>query len=81
MSLDTSAEIVPIEERLRSLVEHTRLFLELLPHKNFAVMKKHYKAYVNGFSGAVALRGELMAAETIEEIEAHISQFLSTYQS
>lgn len=62
---------VSLEERLSALVEHTKLFEELLPHKNFAIMKKHYKAYCNGFDGAKELRVELMDApdaKTVEEI-------------
>ncbi len=49
-------------ERLRVMVEHTKLYEELLPHKSFAIMKKHYKAYVSGFDGAAELRSELMFA-------------------
>lgn len=51
---------VSLEERLKVVVEHTKLFEELLPHKNFAIMKKHYKAYCQGFAGAKELRVELM---------------------
>lgn len=68
---------VSIEERLRVLVEHTKLFEELLSFKNFAIMKKHYKAYVNTFPGAAELRAELMEKNTSEEIEASIEAFLS----
>ncbi len=68
---------VPIEEKLRVLVEHTKLFEELLgDKKNFAIMKKHYKAYVNGFDGAKELRMKLMDAENAAEIEQLIKDFL-----
>jgi len=71
---------IPLEERFRVMLEHTRLFLELLGDvKNFAVMKKHYKAYVNGFDGAKELRIQLMGAETIEDIEAYVANFLSKH--
>lgn len=60
---------VPLEERFRVLVEHTKLFEELLPFKNFAIMKKHYKAYVNNFDGAKELRAELMEQPNSAEIE------------
>ncbi|MEX0917532.1 MAG: tRNA-dihydrouridine synthase [Candidatus Paceibacterota bacterium] len=68
---------VSLEERFSVMLEHTRLFVELLPHKNFAVMKKHYKAYVNGFDGAKELRTELMEANTVDEIEAITGRFLA----
>jgi len=74
---ETGIEYVTIEERLRVLVEHSKLFLELLPHKNFVVMKKHYKAYVSGWSGAADLRQQLMAARDMADVEAIIERYLS----
>lgn len=68
---------VSLEERFEALVEHTALFEEFLPHKNFAVMKKHYKAYVNGFPGAAELRHKLMEQNTANEVAAVVHAFLS----
>ncbi|HEY0964242.1 MAG TPA: tRNA-dihydrouridine synthase [Candidatus Paceibacterota bacterium] len=68
---------VSLEERLVVMLEHTALFAELLPHKNFAVMKKHYKAYVNGFHGAAELRGLLMKKNSVEEIAEVVHAFLA----
>ncbi|OGZ12137.1 MAG: hypothetical protein A2942_02600 [Candidatus Lloydbacteria bacterium RIFCSPLOWO2_01_FULL_50_20] len=66
-----------IEEKLRVMVEHTKLFHELLGDvKNFAVMKKHYKAYVNGFDGARELRMKLMETENPEQVESIVRGFL-----
>jgi nifR3 family TIM-barrel protein len=63
-------EDVSIPARLRVMLEHTRLFEELFSGlKNFDVMKKHYKAYVSGFPGAVELRVRLMAARNASEVE------------
>lgn len=73
---EKSIHTVSLTERLSVMLEHTRLFAELLPHKNFAVMKKHYKAYVNGFSGAAELRAELMAAPDFPAIEGIVHEFL-----
>ena len=75
---DAEVEYVSQEERFKVLVEHSKLFRELLPHKNFAVMKKHYKAYVNGFDGAKELRAELMELPDIAAIEEKIIAFLKT---
>ncbi len=69
-------EYVSIEERLRVLVEHSYLFVELLPFKNFSVMKKHYKAYVNSFKNAAELRAELMELNSPEEVEQAVERFL-----
>ena len=75
---DKDASTVTLEERLRVMVEHTYLFSELLPHKNFAIMKKHYKAYVNGFSGAAQLRVALMEqCDTAKDVEALVQKFLN----
>lgn len=52
-----------IVNRLNVMVEHTMLFEQLLGHyKSFAVMKKHFKAYVNGFDGLPAAPGRLTAS-------------------
>lgn len=58
------AEYEPtLEERKAVLAEHIKLFTQLLPSKNFAVMKKHFKAYIPDKD----LRDKLMAAQTPEE--------------
>ena len=61
------------------MVEHTKLFDKLLSqYKNFAIMKKHYKAYVDGFTGAKELRMKLMEAKNADEVEKITDEFLST---
>ncbi len=66
---------VSLTERLRVLVEHTQLYEKLLPHKSFAIMKKHYKAYVNGWDGAKELRMRLMETKTAREVEVIIADY------
>ncbi len=79
---------VSIEERLRVMLEHTKLFEKMLGgQKNFAIMKKHYKAYVNGFDarptersfgrGAKELRMKLMEAKNTQEVEKIVNGFLN----
>lgn len=78
-----------IEERLRICVEHTELFEKLFlvgdkaagvaldkPLKNFAIMKKHYKAYVHGWDGAKELRMKLMEAETASQVREIVDLYL-----
>lgn len=77
---DATMEYVTLEERLLVLVEHSKLFVELLPAKNFSVMKKHYKAYVNGFPGAAPLRSALMESNSPAEVERIVHDFLRTIQ-
>lgn len=75
----TDIEYVSLEERLNVLVEHSKLFVELLPHKSFNIMKKHYKAYVNGFHNAAALRTVLMEQKTPQAVEQVVHEFLQNY--
>lgn len=68
-----------LEEKLRAMIEHTKLFekeLSIPKHKSFAVMKKHFKAYVNGFNGAVELRIKLMETNNAREVEKIILNFI-----
>jgi nifR3 family TIM-barrel protein len=66
-----------VTERLRVAVEHTKLFEELLGDiKSFAIMKKHFKAYVEGFDGAKELRAKLMEAQNAAEVEKIVESFL-----
>jgi nifR3 family TIM-barrel protein len=63
-----------VEERLAILTEHTKLYEEKLGDiKSFSIMKKHYKAYVNGFDGAKELRMELMECNTSTEVDKVIT--------
>lgn len=64
-------------EKLKVMVEHTKLFEELLGDtKSFNIMKKHYKAYVNGFDGAGELRGKLMESVNAGQVEGIVEDFL-----
>ena len=68
---------VDLKEKFKVMLEHTRLFEQLLGDvKNFAVMKKHYKAYCSGFPGAKELRMKLMETHNGDEVEAAIAEFL-----
>ncbi len=74
---DKNKKEVSIEERLLVMVEHTKLYEELLGNvKSFNVMKKHYKAYVNGWDGAKELRIKLMDSKDGLEVESAVSKYL-----
>jgi len=75
--LFSGKEAPALPERLRIAVEHSKLFEELLGDiKSFALMKKHFKAYVEGFPGAKELRMQLMETSSAEEVEKLIEAFL-----
>jgi tRNA-dihydrouridine synthase len=63
------SEYVPTpHERVDALIRHLELFQELLSGiTHFAVMKKHFKAYISGWDHAKELRVHLMATESVEE--------------
>ena len=64
-----------IETRLRVLVEHTKLFEELLGGvKSFSIMKKHFKAYT---AGDKELCQELMKASNGAEVDKYLASMLS----
>lgn len=74
---DAEKTEVSVAEKLSVMLEHTEIFLdELKDHKHFAVMKKHYKAYVHGFDGAKELRVALMESNSYEEMRKHVTTFL-----
>jgi nifR3 family TIM-barrel protein len=72
------AEKIPtVKERLKVMVEHTKLFEKLLgKHKSFHIMRKHYKAYANGFDGAKELRIQLMETENGKDVEKIVQEYL-----
>jgi len=68
-----------IKEKLEVMMEHTELYEKMLGDvKNFAIMKKHYKAYVNGFDGAKELRVRLMETSSAREVRGIVEGFLHT---
>ena len=84
---DVSQTYVTPAERLKVAVEHAKLFEELLGDvKNFAIMKKHFKAYAaspselgrsrEGFPGAKELRVKLMETSNAKEVENIVEEFL-----
>ncbi|MFA5827726.1 MAG: tRNA-dihydrouridine synthase [Candidatus Paceibacterota bacterium] len=71
-----------VKQKLKVMLEHTKLFEKILgKHKNFAVMKKHFKAYVNGFDGAKELRVKLMKTNSSKEVKKTVKEFLSKRQT
>ena len=72
---------VSINKKVETLVDHIKIFdKELLKKKDktFAVMKKHFKAYMNGFDGAKELRAKLMETETPKQAITILTTFQKT---
>lgn len=62
------SEDTPSAEKFVALTELAYAFEKLTPQKNFAILKKHIKAFVTGFDGAAELRAQLMQTETASEL-------------
>ena len=59
------------------MLEHTKLFHDILGDiKNFAIMRKHYKAYVAGFPEAKSLREKLMETTSYHEVKNIVEDYL-----
>lgn len=69
------SEDTPLAEKLAALIELAHGFEKISPPKNFAILKKHIKAFVTGFDGAADLRARLMAAESATELETTINTY------
>lgn len=76
---DEAKDSVSVGERLRVMVEHTKLYEELFSGvKGFDSMKKHYGAYATGFPGAKELRIELMRSNGAADVARAVSDFLGS---
>lgn len=63
-NLEQNRKVITPREKIQVLHEHLQLFDKLLSSTtNFAIMKKHFKAYISGWDGAKDLRVRLMETE------------------
>lgn len=75
---------ISLKQKLEALIEHTNAYEELLGGiKSFAIMKKHFKSYLSGFSASSAdgfkvvdLKTKLMETENAEQVKNLIQNFL-----
>ncbi len=68
---------ISIEQKLNTMLEHAKLFEKWLgQEKSFMIMRKHFKAYVNGFENAAELRAKLMETKNLAEAELIANDFL-----
>ena len=68
---------IDIKERLEIMLEHAKAFDKMLGKiKNFAIMKKHFKAYVSGWDGAKELRVKLMEANDLKEVSKIVKDYI-----
>lgn len=70
---DRAPETISQQERLEALRTLAKYFSEMTPHKHYSILKKHFKAFVNGFDGASELRAKLMETFSYEELHKVLS--------
>lgn len=69
---------IPFAEKLSMLSEHIDLFLKTWgTKKNFMIMRKFFKCYINGVDNASEYRQELMECKTSAEIQAKLSLWIA----
>lgn len=68
------------KECLELLLRHARLFDQTWGKtKNFAIMKKFFKIYIKGFSGANELRQQLMDCQDYVGVKTEINKYEKTF--
>lgn len=60
------------QEKLEALAKLAEYFSELTPPKHFHILKKHFKAFIQGWDNAGELRGRLMDLSTNEQLQAEL---------
>jgi len=68
-------EDTSLAEKLAALIDLAQSFEKISPPKNFAILKKHIKAFVTGFDGAGDLRARLMEAASAAELETMVAKY------
>lgn len=71
------ADIPTPKEKMETLIEHIHLFEKIMTgFVSFALMKKHFKAYISGWDGAKELRVRLMDTNSPQEAIAILESAL-----
>jgi len=60
---------ISAKEKLEALLTLAQYFTELKPAKHYAILKKHFKAFVGGYDGAAELRAQMMETNSLPELE------------
>lgn len=66
--------VIQKDDRIEKLLQHTKLFEQTWSgKKNFNILKRFYKIYLNSFPGAAKLRADLMEVKDYDEVYAYFS--------
>jgi len=65
---EKGSQVIPLVEKMNMLMYHLTLFEETWGQtKDFNLLKKFYKVYINDYSGASEFRQKLMEIHTFDE--------------
>ncbi len=69
---DPSKLEVPVAERIGQLLLHTRLFEQTWAgRKNFNILKRFFKIYLNNFPGAAKMRADIMETQDYSDVYSY----------
>ncbi len=71
---DRNPEEITPQEKLEALSILAGYFDEMRPKKSFHLLKKHFKAFVNGWPNAAELRNTLMNVNALEELRSVLNE-------
>lgn len=75
-------EDVSLEERVKILIDHLKLAVELKGERTGVIeFRKHYSGYLKGFYNSAKLRAELMQFYTFNEVVEHIYSYLENQKN
>lgn len=75
-------EDVTLEERVKVLIDHLKLAVELKGERTGVIeFRKHYSGYLKGFYNSAKLRAELMQFYTFNEVVEHFYSYLENQKN
>lgn len=73
---------VPIEERIKLLMEHLKLSVQFKGERGGVIeFRKYYSGYLRDFSNVAKLRADLMKYDKVEPIVTELSKYLEKYSA
>lgn len=68
---------ISVEERISQLLMHTRLFEQTWAgRKNFNILKRFFKIYLNNFPGAAKMRADIMETQDYADVYTYFHSFV-----
>lgn len=69
-----SLEDISFKEKKDMFLKHIQLYMKVYGNENVYELRKFFKTYINGFSGANKIRQEMMEIDNFEDLLSYISK-------